>query len=125
MSLKLSPAVRLAATLTRTAESAFLVGGWDPGMKGDGGNILDDVWELKWDADTQLTWHRVELQVESFKSRAVPSCSAISHKYRHISWEICLRCTEKHYDMATPPACLYQKHRKIGLVHNSCPGNRK
>ena len=59
----LNHAVRLAATLTRTGSSAFLVVGWDPGMKGDGGDILDDVWELKLGADTQPTWREVELQV--------------------------------------------------------------
>ena len=65
----LNSAVRLAATLTRTGSSAFLVGGWDPGMKGDGGDILDDVWELKLRADTPPTWRKVDLQVATRRTQ--------------------------------------------------------
>lgn len=54
-------AVRLAASLTRAGSSAWLVGGWDPGCRGDGGDTLDDVWQLKMAGTPR--WERVQLQV--------------------------------------------------------------
>ena len=63
MFVPLSP-VRLAATLSVPSGSlsAWLVGGWDPGLQGDGGDYLDDVWRLRL-VDTPR-WERVCLQVE-------------------------------------------------------------
>ena len=34
--------------------------GWDPGHKGDGGQILDDIWELDL---ADYSWQRVRIQV--------------------------------------------------------------
>lgn len=39
--------------------------GWDPGHKGDGGQILDDVWELDL---AEYSWQRVRIQVSNSPS---------------------------------------------------------
>lgn len=40
------PPPRLAAAGATVGSTAWLVGGWDPGTKGDGGVILSDVWSV-------------------------------------------------------------------------------
>eukprot|EP00629_Pelagomonadales_sp_RCC1024_P006952 CAMPEP_0119288184 /NCGR_PEP_ID=MMETSP1329-20130426/36791_1 /TAXON_ID=114041 /ORGANISM="Genus nov. species nov., Strain RCC1024" /LENGTH=232 /DNA_ID=CAMNT_0007288965 /DNA_START=130 /DNA_END=825 /DNA_ORIENTATION=- len=41
---KNGPRPRLCSTLTKSGDHLVLLGGWDPGSQGDGGDILDDVW---------------------------------------------------------------------------------
>ena len=41
-----SPRARLASAGAVASGSAWLRGGWDPGSKGDGGEILSDVWRF-------------------------------------------------------------------------------
>ena len=48
-----APPPRLAAAGATVGSTAWLLGGWDPGTKGDGGVILDDVWSS---CDGGSTW---------------------------------------------------------------------
>jgi hypothetical protein len=41
-----APRARLVAPLAVAAGAAFVLGGWDPGAAGDGGEILGDIWRL-------------------------------------------------------------------------------
>ena len=41
------PPPRLAAAGATVGDTAWLIGGWDPGSKGDGGTILADVWSCR------------------------------------------------------------------------------
>ena len=41
-----TPRARLASAGAVASGSAWLLGGWDPGSKGDGGEILSDVWRF-------------------------------------------------------------------------------
>lgn len=38
--------VRLSGQAVRIGWQLYLIGGWDPGMKQDGGEILNDIWTL-------------------------------------------------------------------------------
>ena len=49
--------VRLAGQAVVAGQHLWLIGGWDPGFKKDGGEILSDVWRL----DLQ-TWEWKEMQ---------------------------------------------------------------
>ena len=49
-----APRPRLCSTLCETKGSLLVLGGWDPGAKGDGGDILDDVWLYEKGAWTEL-----------------------------------------------------------------------
>lgn len=51
---------RIAAQAVCVGSNVWLIGGWDPGTKGDGGEILNDVWRL--DLHAKL-WSKAELQV--------------------------------------------------------------
>ena len=49
--------VRLAGQAVVAGQHLWLIGGWDPGFRKDGGEILSDVWRL----DLQ-TWEWEEMQ---------------------------------------------------------------
>ena len=57
--------VRLAGQAVVAGQHLWLIGGWDPGCKKDGGEILSDVWRL----DLQ-TWEWKEMQPKA-------SCDAL------------------------------------------------
>ncbi len=56
-----APRARLVAPLAVAAGAAFVLGGWDPGSAGDGGEILGDIWRLDLgDADLpSARWERL------------------------------------------------------------------
>ena len=53
---------RIAAQAVRVGSNVWLIGGWDPGSKGDGGDILSDVWRLDLNA---AQWTQATLQVRA------------------------------------------------------------
>ncbi len=52
---------RIASQAVCVGDYIWLIGGWDPGSKGDGGEILNDIWRL--DLNT-WTWSETSVQVE-------------------------------------------------------------
>lgn len=52
---------RIASQAVSVGDYIWLIGGWDPGSKGDGGEILNDIWRL--DLNT-WTWTEASVQVE-------------------------------------------------------------
>ena len=55
-----SPRGRLAAAGAVASGSAWLLGGWDPGNKGDGGEILSDIW--RYDLEGGSGWSEAKLR---------------------------------------------------------------
>ena len=55
-----TPRARLAAAGAVASGSAWLLGGWDPGNKGDGGEILSDVW--RYDLEGDGGWSEAKLR---------------------------------------------------------------
>ena len=53
---------RIASQAVCVGDYIWLIGGWDPGSKGDGGEILNDIWRL--DINT-WTWTETSVQVEA------------------------------------------------------------
>ena len=53
------PRARLAAAGAVASGSAWLLGGWDPGNKGDGGEILSDIW--RYDLESGV-WSEAKLR---------------------------------------------------------------
>ena len=50
---------RIASQAVCVGDHIWLIGGWDPGMNKDGGNILSDIWRL----DTKSwTWCEAHTQ---------------------------------------------------------------
>lgn len=54
-----------------------MIGGWDPGSKGDGGEILNDVWRLD-----LSTWTWTEANVQVRRSSYIDSQAL--HKAIHV-----------------------------------------
>lgn len=54
--------VRLAAAAAVVGNTMWLMAGWDPGHKRDGGQILADLWALDL---TTWAWREVKPQVRS------------------------------------------------------------
>lgn len=52
------PRVRLAAQAVRVGSEVFVIGGWDPGHKQDGGEFLSDIWALDL---ASREWRQVQL----------------------------------------------------------------
>ena len=52
---------RIASQAVCVRDYIWLIGGWDPGSKGDGGEILNDIWRL--DLNTWM-WTETSVQVE-------------------------------------------------------------
>ena len=61
-SSSLPPRSRLAAAGAVASGSAWLLGGWDPGNKGDGGEILGDVWRFDLTENGEGQWSEAELR---------------------------------------------------------------
>lgn len=57
--------VRLACQAVLVGNEVWVLGGWDPGHKRDGGEILDDIWALSLETNT---WRPVTPLVHT------PSC---------------------------------------------------
>ncbi|KAL0052870.1 hypothetical protein WJX82_009025 [Trebouxia sp. C0006] len=55
------PQARIASQAVCVGDYIWLIGGWDPGSKGDGGEILNDIWRL--DLNT-WTWSETSVQGE-------------------------------------------------------------
>ncbi len=53
---------RIASQAECVGDYIWLIGGWDPGSKGDGGEILNDIWRL--DLKT-WTWSETSVQVDA------------------------------------------------------------
>lgn len=53
---------RIASQAVYVGNYIWLIGGWDPGSKGDGGEILNDIWRL--DLKTWM-WTEASVQVEA------------------------------------------------------------
>lgn len=58
------PQARLVAQAVVVRDFLWLVGGWDPGQKGDGGEILGDIWRLDL---RSYTWEQVTPQGEALQ----------------------------------------------------------
>ena len=58
--------VRLASQCVVVGNTLWVIGGWDPGHKKDGGDILADIWVL--DLATRA-WTEVKPQVSSPPSK--------------------------------------------------------
>jgi Kelch motif len=52
---------RIAGQAVCLGDQVYIIGGWDPGLKRDGGEILNDVWAL--DLET-LEWRQQQLSSE-------------------------------------------------------------
>ena len=52
--------MRLAAQAVVVGDSLWLIGGWDPGFKRDGGEILNDVWVLDLES---YAWRQINVLV--------------------------------------------------------------
>ena len=64
-----SPRARLCSTLCSTKGGLLLLGGWDPGIQGDGGDILDDVWLRGDPRGKSITWSRLPRGVDATAPR--------------------------------------------------------
>lgn len=53
---------RIAGQAVRVGWQLYIIGGWDPGFKRDGGEILNDVWAL--DLKT-AEWRQQQLSPEA------------------------------------------------------------
>ena len=54
--------VRIASQAVVVGNKLYVLAGWDPGAKQDGGDILSDIWAL--DLDSRQ-WEEVKPQVSS------------------------------------------------------------
>ena len=61
-----APRARLAAAGAVASGSAWLLGGWDPGSKGDGGEILSDVWRYDFESGV---WGEAKLRQPGEKGK--------------------------------------------------------
>ena len=66
--LQVSPATavlqaRIASQAVCVGKFTWLIGGWDPGMQKDGGEILSDVWRLDMKSKT---WSQPQVEVRAF-----------------------------------------------------------
>ena len=60
--------VRLVSQTAVVGNSLYIIGGWDPGHKRDGGDILSDIWKL--DLET-YAWEEVHPQVPSSSAHTI------------------------------------------------------
>ncbi|KAK9794608.1 hypothetical protein WJX73_007394 [Symbiochloris irregularis] len=73
----LIPRVRLASQCVVVDNKLWVIGGWDPGHKQDGGDILSDVWTL--DLNT-YAWTEIKLQGESLEAISRFQAVAVGQK---------------------------------------------
>lgn len=57
---------RIASQAVFVGDYTWLIGGWDPGLKQDGGEILSDVWRLD---VKSWTWSMAQVQVCAFSAK--------------------------------------------------------
>lgn len=91
---------RIASQAVCVGNYIWLIGGWDPGSKGDGGEILNDIWRL--DLST-WTWTDTSVQVKdsySTLNAVLASEAAWLHSCQHYStmWycQICTHAQNVH-----------------------------
>ncbi|DBB02916.1 TPA: hypothetical protein ACH3X1_013518 [Trebouxia sp. C0004] len=70
------PRARIASQAVCVGDYIWLIGGWDPGSKGDGGEILNDIWRL--DLNT-WTWCETSVQTRAQQGRQLLQASASLH----------------------------------------------
>ena len=59
---------RLVSQAAVVGNSLYIIGGWDPGHKRDGGDILNDIWKL----DLEIyAWEEVHPQVASSSAHTI------------------------------------------------------
>ncbi|KAK9868773.1 hypothetical protein WJX84_000947 [Apatococcus fuscideae] len=69
-----APRVRLACGAVLVGNEVWVMGGWDPGHKRDGGSILQDIWALDL---TTKSWRLVEPQGEKLPAISRFACARI------------------------------------------------
>ena len=81
---------RIASQAVCVGKHVWLIGGWDPGMKRDGGEILSDIWCLDTDS---WNWTEPQIQVSVLQDIVVPLQSLLlHHKYALASHHLSSFC---------------------------------
>jgi hypothetical protein len=102
-----APPPRLAAAGATVGGTAWLIGGWDPGDKGDGGEILGDVWSLDLASSAWTPHPAAALAAPASRHAAapLPDGRVIIHTHRCGETVLCLDVADPGKPKMSEMAC--------------------